>query len=84
MTIGARVSSQRFDAFMGNDGNHDQPCYRIGPPPAKESVENKPPEQDGGEVGAQVGLSGIRFQRAALQARGDSALGTGQKRHDDQ
>ena len=65
-------------------GTMIKPGDGVGPPPAEKGVQSKTAEQDGRQVGAQVGLPRVCFQGTALQTRGHPTLRSSEKRHDDQ
>ena len=56
------LTADGLEALLCDEGRHQESGGRIGPPPAEQRVEPQAQEQDGGEVGADVGLSRVGVQ----------------------
>jgi hypothetical protein len=44
--IATRISSQSFDAFLGDDRSHYQRRRRVSPPPAEQGIQEQTAQQD--------------------------------------
>src|SRR6266850_5527975 len=80
----ARLSTEGFDAFLGDQWNHGEAGERIGPPPSEPRIERQPNEQDRREVCTDRRLTRFGLERAAVELCGDTSLETDQDRHDDE
>jgi hypothetical protein len=75
---------ESFSTFLDEDGNHDERCRRICPPPAQCGVQDEPAEHYGGEVGAGSSLCAFSFHGLAAHLDAEEALAAGEDRDDDQ
>ena len=83
-SVAAGVASPRFASLVQGEGGDAERGERIGPPPAHRGVEDETAEQDGGQVGAQLGLVAVSDDGVAVQPPSGVALGHRQRRHDEQ
>lgn len=82
--VAARLPSQGFNPFLGNNRHHNKGSHRISPPPAEERIEEEPGQQNRREISTQLRLLGIGLHGPAVQLHGDVSFRPYQKRHDDQ
>ncbi len=75
--IAAGLAAQSIEAFLSDNRNHSQRGNGVGPPLPKDRVQEKSPEQNGGQVSADVGLAGVRVERAAADIGRHPALRPG-------
>src|SRR5437899_5436604 len=63
----ARLSTQGFDALLGDQRNHGEAGERIGPPPSEPRIERQPDEQDRREVCADRRLTRFGLEGSAVE-----------------
>jgi hypothetical protein len=75
-TIAALFSAQPFNSFSDDDWNHYQCRNWIGPPQPKHCIEHQTAEQDGRQIGTELGLLSVGVHRGTSEIRSNSPFCT--------